>query len=119
MRKFNVTVDGKKYEVEVEEVRVENSNREESVVSNVPVVKKVENANATISAGEKMTSPMPGMIVSFKVENGTKVKKGQAVVVLEAMKMENEITSPKDGVFKAVATKGASVNTGDVIAIIE
>ncbi len=129
MRKFNVTVDGRTYEVEVEELGAGVAVAPVSVapVAAAPVEapaaapapkaaapKKV----ATPANGTKLEAPMPGMVVGFKVADGTQVKKGDPVVVLEAMKMENDITAPCDGVFKAVATKGSNVNTGDVLAVI-
>ena len=59
---------------------------------------------------------MPGTINAVKVANGQSVKKGDVLVILEAMKMENEIMAPRDGVVASVnVTKGASVNTGDVL----
>jgi len=124
MRKFNITVDGRMYEVEVEEVgAVETASA--PVVSApaakaaAPVAKAAPAPKkAVVSGGTKLEAPMPGMVVSFKVSDGDVVKKGQPVVVLEAMKMENDITAPCDGTFKAVATKGSNVNTGDVLAVI-
>lgn len=124
MRKFNVTVDGRTYEVEVEELGataaaapvapVVAESAPKAEVKAAPAPKKA----AVPSSGTKLEAPMPGMVVTFKVADGTQVKKGDPVVVLEAMKMENDITAPCDGVFKAVATKGSNVNTGDVLAII-
>ena len=61
---------------------------------------------------------MPGTVIDFKATNGSSVKKGQTVIILEAMKMENEIVAPADGVITFVATKGASVNTDEVLAVI-
>ncbi|MBR2070023.1 MAG: acetyl-CoA carboxylase biotin carboxyl carrier protein subunit [Clostridia bacterium] len=124
MRKFNITVDGRMYEVEVEEVgTVETAS---APVVSAPVAKAAAPVakaapapkKAVVSGGTKLEAPMPGMVVSFKVSDGDVVKKGQPVVVLEAMKMENDITAPCDGTFKAVATKGSNVNTGDVLAVI-
>ena len=65
-----------------------------------------------------MKCPMPGLIVNFKVAEGATVKKGDVVVVLEAMKMENDLTSPADGVISFRVQKGANVDTGDVLAVI-
>lgn len=126
MRKFNVTVDGRTYEVEVEELGVavapvapvEAPKAAPAAPVAAPAPKAAPKKVATPANGTKLEAPMPGMVVGFKVEDGTEVKKGQPVVVLEAMKMENDITAPCDGVFKAVATKGSSVNTGDVLAVI-
>ena len=65
-----------------------------------------------------MKAPMPGTVIDFKATNGAAVKKGQTVLILEAMKMENEIVAPADGVITFVAAKGASVNTDDLLAVI-
>ena len=62
---------------------------------------------------------MPGMVMNFKVANGAQVKKGEAVLVLEAMKMENDIAACADGVITFVAAKGANVSTGEVLAVIK
>ena len=61
---------------------------------------------------------MPGMVMNFKVANGATVKKGEIVLGLEAMKMENDIAANADGVITFVAAKGASVQSGDVLAVI-
>ena len=61
---------------------------------------------------------MPGTLLDFKVANGATVKKGDVIIILEAMKMENEIVAPSDGKISFVASKGASVNTGDALAVI-
>lgn len=123
MRNFIVTIDGKQYEVGVEEVG--GSTAQVSTVSAAPVAQAAPVAAAPAKvaepaniSGTKMQAPMPGMITNFKVENGATVKKGQAVVVLEAMKMENDLTAPCDGVITFKVQKGSNVDTGAVIAII-
>ena len=67
----------------------------------------------------QITAPMPGMVVDFKVAEGATVKKGEAILILEAMKMENDIASTADGVISFVTTKGANVNTGDLLAVVK
>ena len=68
----------------------------------------------------KILAPMPGRIVRLMVEENTSVEVGQGIVVVEAMKMQNEIKSPKKGIVKQMlAVAGAAVNSGDVLAIIE
>ena len=65
-----------------------------------------------------VTSPMPGTILSISVKAGDSVKAGQVLMILEAMKMENEIVAPEDGVVASVAVaQGANVNTGDVLVV--
>lgn len=68
----------------------------------------------------KLTAPMPGRVVRILVEQGAELEAGQGVVVVEAMKMQNEIKSPKKGVLqKLVAREGSTVNAGDVLAVVE
>ena len=124
MRKFNITVNGTTYEVDVEEVG--------GVQTAAPVYKAPAPAPAAAPAAAPkaapvaapagaatVDAPMPGTIVSVKVNVGDTVKKGDLVAVLEAMKMENEIFSGVDGKVVAInAAAGASVNTGDAIVSI-
>lgn len=132
MKKYYVTVNGNRYEVEVEEVKGDFQDREESVPANTaaPIVEEPQAvssvpsskpASKNVSAeSEKINCPMPGTIVSVNVKEGEKVKKGDLLFVLEAMKMENEIVSPVEGTVASVAvTKGQSVNTEDLLAVIE
>jgi biotin carboxyl carrier protein len=68
----------------------------------------------------KITAPMPGKVVRLLVREGDEVEPGQGVVVVEAMKMQNEIKSPKKGTIqKILVSEGAAVNAGDVLAIVE
>ncbi|EYE87938.1 carboxylesterase [Fervidicella metallireducens AeB] len=129
MRKYIVTVNGKKYEVEVEEVgavyqpveKVQEVRQVQPAVQQpVQEVKKETVATAPGSAKETVKAPMPGTILDVKVSQGQKVKKGDVLFILEAMKMENEIMSGVDGTVSSVAvTKGVSVNTDDLLAVIE
>ena len=74
---------------------------------------------APVAGGTKVNAPMPGTIRDVVVSVGATVKKGDNLLVLEAMKMENEILSPADGTIKQVLVgKGASVNSGDVLVVI-
>ena len=122
MKKFQVTVNGNTYEVDVEELQA-------GQVVSTPVVsapvaptpapaapKKV----ATGSAGAtKVTAPMPGKIVDVKVTEGQSVKEGDVVVVLEAMKMENEIVAPKNGTIASVnVEKGGTVDAAELLVSI-
>ncbi len=118
MRKFNITVDGRKYLVEVEEVGAEAVSAPIAapvVQAAAPVAKPVAQTNVK---GTKVVAPMPGMVLDFKVANGTAVKKDQPIMVLEAMKMENNIVAPCDGIVTFNAAKGVTVETGAVIAVI-
>jgi len=67
----------------------------------------------------KLTAPMPGKVVRLLVNEKDQVEAGQGVLVVEAMKMQNEIKSPKKGIVQKVAAEGSSVNAGDVLAIVE
>jgi biotin carboxyl carrier protein len=77
-------------------------------------------SGAGIEGPQKVHAPMPGKIVRVLAPPGTAVTAGQGVLVIEAMKMQNELKSPKDGTVKqVVVTEGASVTAGEVLAIIE
>ena len=76
-------------------------------------------APVATAAGETITSPMPGSILDVKVNVGDSVKAGQILIILEAMKMENEIVAAHDGVVKQIVTsKGATVDTGAPLVVI-
>ena len=127
--KYIVTLNGKNYEVDVTETEAVVTGVKE--VSTAPVAAPVSAAAAAPAAapaapaaaaptdGTPVKAPMPGTILSIKAPVGTAVKAGDVVLVLEAMKMENDIVAPCDGTVKQVlVAKGASVNTDDVLAVI-
>ena len=118
MRTFNVKVNGTSYVVEVEEVG--------EAPASAPVVavkaaapKAVEAPKPRIEGGTSVVAPMPGLVVSLKVADGAQVKKDQPILVLEAMKMENDIVAPCDGTISYQVQKGANVDTGAVLAVIK
>ena len=131
---YKVTLNGKIYEVEVTECDAKVTGVSQVPVSAVAAPAPVAAAPAAPAAtpaaapaapaasatdGTPVKAPMPGTIIAVKKNAGEAVKAGDVVVVLEAMKMENDIVAPCDGTVKAiVAAKGASVNTDDVIAVI-
>lgn len=130
MRNFIINVNGKTYEVGVEEVGASASSVA-PVVSAIPAapvvspaapaVKAAPVAPATKSAsvnGEKVLSPFPGLIKNLLVAEGATVKKDQPILVLEAMKMDNDITAPCDGVVSFQVAKGANVESDAVLAVI-
>lgn len=140
MKKYQITVNGKSYEVEVEEIggaasstpqAVHASNVKQAPVSPAPSAPKATPASVTPTApaapakevpagGVKVNSPMPGTILDVRVSVGQSVKKGDVLTILEAMKMENEIMAPQDGVVSSIqVVKGASVNTGEVLIVLE
>jgi len=122
MRKFKVTVNGKTYEVEVEEIKAEEE-KELSKKEEIVEVKEVPKQEEKVSTGKGskvVSAPMPGTILDVKVKEGDRVKRGDVLLILEAMKMENEIMAPEDGIVASVnVSKGASVNTGDVLVTME
>ena len=84
-----------------------------------PAAAAPASAPAAVAAGEPVVSPMPGNILKILVSQGQQVQEGQVVIVLEAMKMENEIVAPKTGaVAQILVTKGATVETGATLAVI-
>ena len=128
--KYKVTLNGRTYEVEVEAGKAMLI---DEYAANAPAATPVAAApvaapaaapasaaaGVTGSGGEAVNAPMPGNILKVNVSAGQSVKKGEVLVVLEAMKMENEIMAPCDGVVSAVpVAKGATVNTGDLLVAI-
>lgn len=115
MRNFIITVNGKQYEVGVEEV-----GETQSPKAAVPLVasKPVAAAPAANVSGTKVVSPFPGLIKNVLVQNGAQVKKDQPILVLEAMKMDNDITAPCDGTVTVNVAKGANVESDAVLAVI-
>ena len=115
MKKYRVNVNGTVYEVELEDITG-------AAPASAPAAPAAP-AAAPVSApagGEKITSPMPGNILSVNVAAGDTVQKGQVLMILEAMKMENEIMAPAAGTVDTVpAAKGASVNAGDVLVTLK
>ncbi len=132
MRNFVITLNGKTYQVGVEEV---------GATASAPVVSTAQAAPAPVAApasaaapapvavsasiaanvpanGEKVLSPFPGLIKNLLVAEGATVKKDQPILVLEAMKMDNDITAPCDGVVSFRVAKGANVESDSILAII-
>lgn len=110
MKNYIVTVNGNKYEVSVEEV-----NSDKKQVDTIKPEKVIETTGKN-----KITSPMAGKIVDVLVAIGDRVEKGKPVIVLEAMKMENEIVSNFSGSVSSISiTKGNQVSSGDTLIIID
>ena len=122
MKKYNVTVNGTAYEVTLEAVDASEVQAApaQSAQAPSPAPAPAVAPAAPVSGGkETITSPMPGNILNVNVTNGAAVKKGDVLMILEAMKMENEIMSPCDGTVLSVnVTKGATVETGAVLCVI-
>lgn len=113
MKIYKVKVNGKVYEVELESV---NENDQHIVTTST----KNENGSSNASnGGSVVSSPMQGTILSVNVAINDTVKKGQVVMILEAMKLENEILAPVDGVVKEIkVSKGQTVNSKQELLII-
>lgn len=111
MKRYNITVNGKAYDVAVEEL--------DGGAAPAPAAAAPAPAAAPVADGTKVNAPMPGTILEVKVAVGDTVEAGQALAVLEAMKMENDISSPCAGkVLSVNTTKGAAVETGTLICVI-
>ncbi len=135
MRNYNITVNGNVYQVAVEEVGGVATQPMSIAPALAPVVVPVAApvAAAPVAAAPvapspattgtegaaKVSAPMPGKILDIKVNVGDTVKKGSVIVILEAMKMENEIVASSDGVVASInVSKNQSVEPGDTIATL-
>jgi biotin carboxyl carrier protein len=133
MKQYRITVNGKSYDVTVEELGAHrpapvSSGAPAPAPSAVPVAAPApesapqpapaQPAAAPANGGSIMTvkAPMPGTVIAFKVIVGQQVKRGDVLLLLEAMKMENEIVAPQDGTVAALRVPAsAAVNTGDAL----
>ena len=120
---YKIKIGEKVYEVEVETV----TEKEGSISTNSNYDQKIQGKNDftqnkinnSVEIGKPIKAPMQGLIVDIKVEDGKKVKTGDEIVILEAMKMENPIVAPKDGTISAIkVSKGDNVNSDDILAIL-
>lgn len=124
--KYVVSLNGKNYEVEVTEsdaVLTKVTDAPAPAAAPAPVQQAAPaaapTAQAPVSGGTNIISPMPGTILSVNVTVGQAVKAGDVLMVLEAMKMENDIVASADGtVRQLLVSKGSTVNTDDVLAVI-
>ena len=111
MKKYRVTVNGVPYEVELEEL---------TGAAPAPAPAAAPAPPPAPAGGEQVSSPMPGTILAVNVAVGDTVKRGQVLMILEAMKMENEIMCPRDGRVTAIqTTKGAAVESGTPLCTIQ
>lgn len=140
MRTFQVNVNGALYEIEVEEIANGAAQPASAPAARKPIpgprpaaarpaapapkpVQRPVAAPAAAAApagkGEQIKSPMPGNILDVRVKDGDSVKAGAVLMILEAMKMENEILSPCDGVVSSVSVhKGATVSSGSLLCVV-
>lgn len=118
---LSVTVNGADYQVELENAPAAAPVQTQAPAAATPAAAAPAAAPkpAPTGAGEKVNSPLPGVIVEVSVKEGQAVKAGQKVAVLEAMKMENEIPAPKDGTITAIhVNKGDSILEGAPVVSI-
>jgi biotin carboxyl carrier protein len=102
---YEIQFAGQRFEVQVED------EREKALAGAV--------ASAHAAGEARVRAPMPGLVIGVPLEVGASVSRGQTVVVLEAMKMENDLASPKAGIIKEIkVNKGQTVNQGDVLVVI-
>ena len=115
MKKYRVNVNGTNYEIAIEEISGAQAQAAPAAAAPAPAAAPV----AAPAGGESVNSPMPGTILAVNVKAGDAVKKGDVLMILEAMKMENEICAPCDGTVSAVSVnQGATVETGTVLCTI-
>ena len=127
MKNYRVTVNGNTYEVSVEEGTGAPANvapvaapapAPAPAAAPAPATPKAP-ASSGSEGNVKITSPMPGKIISVKASPGQAVKKGEVILILEAMKMENEIVAPEDGTVSSInVTDGQSIESGDLLATL-
>ncbi|HDN81664.1 MAG TPA: biotin/lipoyl-binding protein [Methanomicrobia archaeon] len=141
MKKYRVFVDGIEYLVEVEEsefgvysiklgekeakIRIEEvldikrKERGDIERKDIKTERKIEKKPIIRGEGTTLTAPMPGKVIEVIAKRGSEVKLGDPVIILEAMKMKNEISAPVSGIVKEIRVKeGENVDSGDIIAVI-
>jgi biotin carboxyl carrier protein len=123
MKNYTITVNGTAYDVTVEENGAGAAPAQKAPAAKAAPKAASKPAPAAAPAGAqgavKINAPMPGKILSVKLQAGASVKKGDVIMILEAMKMENEIPAPQDGTIASINVNGGdSVEAGDVLATL-
>ncbi len=118
MKSYTITVNGQVYDVTVEEKKAGSAPAAPAPKAPAPKAPAPAPADRPAAAGNvKISSPMPGKILEIKASVGESVKRGQVIMILEAMKMENEIVAPEDGVIADIrVSAGSAVEAGDLLA---
>jgi glutaconyl-CoA decarboxylase len=132
--RYKINLKGKIYEVEVEKGEAMLIDEYEAkapaapaasvptaapAAAAAPAPAAAAPAPAAIASGETVNAPLPGTVLDVKVAAGDSVKKGQVLMIIEAMKMENEVLANSDGIIKqVVVSKGQSVKTGDALVVM-
>jgi len=132
MKQYNITVNGTAYAVEVEELGGTSAPKAAApapvaapaapaaAAAPAPAAKPAAPAAAPSAGATTINAPIPGTVLDIRVTPGQAVKSGDILLILEAMKMENEIMSPVDGTIDVVTTtKGSAVNAGDLMLTIK
>lgn len=118
MKNYRITVNGTAYDVAVEELGAGAAPA--AVAAPAPVAAAAPAPAAPAAAGSiEVAAPMPGKILNVKAAVGTAVKKGDVILILEAMKMENDVVAPEDGTVASInVSAGDAVEAGDVLATL-
>ena len=126
--KYKITLQGRTYEVEVERGEAMLLDEYEAAMpapaapapaSTAPAAAPTAPASPSAAAGTVVPAPLPGTVLDIRVREGEAVKAGQVLLLIEAMKMENEVAAPADGTVKQLAvTKGQTVATGDTLLVL-
>ncbi len=129
MKRYNVTVNGTVYEVEVEEtdkandvsvLELKNHKQADSVLAAESAAEPAAVRPGYGGGSNTVSAPMPGTVIDIKVSAGQKVAEGDTLLILEAMKMENEIAATVSGIVDRIpAVKGNTVNAGDPLVILK
>ncbi|MCD4847642.1 MAG: biotin/lipoyl-binding protein [Candidatus Aegiribacteria sp.] len=120
---LSILIDGKSFNVEVEHFEKDYQVSTRGEVYNLSVIdeREVTTSSEQSDSGEKVIkAPMPGLVVEINVNEGDQVKAGDTLLVLEAMKMQNEIAAPASGIILNISVKsGATVNSGDDLLVLD
>ena len=119
MKNYRITVNGTAYDVAVEELGAGAAPVAAAAPAPVAAAAPAPTAPAAAAGSIEVAAPMPGKILNVKASVGTAVKKGDVILILEAMKMENDVVAPEDGTVASInVSAGDAVEAGDVLATL-